>query len=82
MDLSSITYNGTDYPTRTITIFKGTDEEVTIDVSTEELSKELAKGDYQDTEVDDCFACYVPFNVMMSLNDRDFAEYIEINYYN
>ena len=81
MDLSTISYNGTDYPTRSITIFKGTEKEVTINVSTDELCAELAKNDYKDFEVDDCFACYVPFNTMMSLNDRDFAEYIEINYY-
>lgn len=81
MDISTISYNGTEYPTRSITIFEGTEKEVTINVSTEQLSAELAKNGYKDFEVDDCFACYVPFNVMMSLNDRDFAEYIEINYY-
>jgi hypothetical protein len=82
MDISTISYNGTDYPTRSITIFEGTEKEVTINVSTEQLSAELAKNGYKDTEVDDCFACYVPFHKLFSLNDRDFAEYIEINYYN
>ena len=81
MITSSIEYNDKEYPTRTITIFKGTDEEVTIDVSTEELSAELEKNDFKDTEVDDSFACYVPVDVLMTMSDKKFAKYIEKNYY-
>lgn len=76
-----------EFITRTITIFKGTDEQVTIKVATTALldyiSEEDALGDIKSEyqPVDDQIACYVTPMELIKMSDEQLIQYVEENYY-
>ena len=83
--LETIEVDCKDYIVRTITIFGGTDEEVTIKVaSTSLLSYITDENDEIKPEyipVDNQIACYVSPMKLVKMSDEQLIQYVEENYY-
>ena len=77
-----IKYDGVDFPIRTITIFKGTDEESTINVSTQTLGDLIVANEDEDCGVDECIACYVEDILFYTMSTRQLTKHVQENYYN
>lgn len=70
---------------RTITIFEGSDDEVTINVASTNLCRYLDIDNNMDNEmyvnIDNMFACYVDPMHLIKMDDVKLAKFVEENYY-